>query len=316
MRILITGGSGFIGSHLAERLTTLGHAVTTLDLRPGPKNPDIRFMQGDIRDREAMEKAVKGQDAVCHLAAMVGVERCLRHPDEVYDVNYNGVKTLMEVCAVNHVSRIFFASSSEVYGEGTGRGLLRESDPLLPRSVYGKAKCQAEQYLRSFSGQSNLRISIGRYCNIYGERQDTAFVIPAFIQCALSGQPLTICGTGDQTRNFTYVSDAIEGTIAALFRQSVPYDIFNISSSYTTTIRALAQKILTIHKDPVGLEFISFAQRQRDPAVEILQRNPCTEKAAQILGFKAAVALEEGLERTYRFYKHSAQKEASAKNAW
>ena len=298
--ILITGGSGFIGNHLALELKNRGYNITIYDLDP-PPHKEFKYIKGDIMDSELLTASIKGHDTVCHLAAMVGVVACLSNESEVYKINFDGVKNIIRACTENNVEHLLFASSSEVYGNGSKDTLLIESIKLNPITYYGKAKMASEELLKTFALESKTKVTILRYCNIYGPGQRVEFVIPVFIDNAIKGKPLPICGYGESIRNFTYIADAVEGTLCALIREERNFDIFNISSSETINIKNLANKIIKF-KGNGSLKYVSFEDISRQEKQEILIRIPSTKKSEDILKFKAQTPLEEGLRQTYNYY--------------
>ena len=298
--ILITGGSGLIGSHLALKLQDRGYGVTIYDINP-PPDEEFNYIKGDIMDYELLEVSVKQHDTVCHLAAMVGVVACLSSKEEVYRINFDGVKNIIKACTENNVEHLLFASSSEVYGNGSKDTLFDELIKLNPITHYGKAKMASEELLKTFAQESETKVTVLRYCNIYGPRQSIEFVIPVFIDNTIKGTPLPICGNGESIRNFTYIDDAVEGTICALIRKDKNYDIFNISSSETIKIKDLADNIIKI-KGNGSVKYVSYEDINRQEKQEILIRIPSTKKSEDILKFKAQTPIDEGLRKTYNFY--------------
>lgn len=304
-KILVTGGSGFIGSHLCAELIRLGHDVTVYDL-VSPKTSNVRYIQGDIVDYADLVEAVKGHTAVCHLAAVVGVVQCINNPGKVSTVNYEGVKLVARACQAAEVKNLLFTSSSEVYGEGTKFGFLIESMDLNPLSPYGISKMKAERFLKDFCEEANVKTTVIRYCNVYGIGQNNGFVVPIFIENILYNRPLPVYGDGGQIRNFTFVSDAVDGTVKALFRNDNSFDTFNIASPESMTIKDLADQVIRIHGGG-AIKFLPFELTCRKREYEVSIRIPSVDKAAEVLKFKAVTTVEAGLRKIYADHKGSRQ---------
>ncbi len=300
--IFVTGGSGFIGGHLINALLALGHQVTNYDKDPRHFCPGARHITADICDGETLNQAMRGHTVVCHLAAMLGVTNCIRHEAEMIRNNYDGVKNILQACASNAVSRILFASSSEVYGEGSHGRRLTEADRLAPLSVYGKYKAMAEQLMHEYALRNQVQVTVLRYCNVYGGHQKLDFVIPAFISRVLRSQPLLLCNGGSQIRNYTYADDAASGTVAALFRPEADYRIYNICSEYPVSVKQLAEKIVALHGSG-QYRPADFEELQRRADFEVECRMPSGEKAKAELGFQAQINIDQGLAATYMYYQ-------------
>jgi UDP-glucose 4-epimerase len=220
MKVLVTGGAGFIGSHLTDRLVADGHHVTVLDnLATGSLQnlagvrARIDWIEGDLRDRAAVERAVRGVEVVFHQAALASVARSVENPREVTEVNVGGTLNLLVAARDAKVRRIVFASSSSVYGD-TPELPKVETMPCAPRSPYAASKAAGEAYLSAFQASYGLEAAILRYFNVYGPRQSPrslyAAVVPRFADAVLRGTPPTIYGDGGQTRDFTFVGDVVD----------------------------------------------------------------------------------------------------------
>ena len=226
--ILVTGGAGFIGDHLVSSLLANRYNVTVVDHHK-PRNTNLTYHQIDFADTKALMPILEKHDAVFHLAAMVGVDRCRLHPDEVMKINYQETKHFIDLCTNTNIKHFFFTSSSEVYGYSKNIP-YREDAELQPLSVYGLTKALTEQYLKSIHREKGLKVSIVRLFNVYGPRQEPNFVIPIFIGRALRGEKITIIGDGTQTRCFTYVKDATEGMLRLFETNKSGYEIVNIGN--------------------------------------------------------------------------------------
>lgn len=237
MHILVTGGAGFIGSHLAERLSGAGHGVRVLDnLSTGKRENLARaggvdFLEGDIRDVDAVHRMVDGVDAVFHLAAVASVQASADDPVGTHGSNFVGTLNLLEAARRHGVSRFIYASSAAVYGD-TETLPVSERAPVHPLSPYAADKLAGEHYLGFYAAKHGLRTTAFRFFNIYGPRQDPSSpysgVISIFIERVRRGQPLTIFGDGRQTRDFVYVRDLIDVLTAALAAQSTNGAVLNV----------------------------------------------------------------------------------------
>src|SRR3989441_3812184 len=224
-RCLVTGGAGFIGSHVAERLVALGHQVRVVDnLSTGDEanlagfDGEIEFLRGDLCEARVCRSAVARIDVVFHLAALPSVPRSLKDPWASHDANVNATMRLLEACRAAQVRRIVYSSSSSVYGDTTVLPKTESVEPL-PRSPYAAAKLAGEQYVLAFARAGQVEGVALRYFNVFGPRQDPhspyAAVIPAFLSAVYEGRPAVVFGDGEQTRDFTYVANVVEANLLA-----------------------------------------------------------------------------------------------------
>lgn len=252
-KTLITGGAGFIGSHIVEGLTNSGHRVVVLDnLSTGKKenldlnNKNLEFVEGDILNNELVEKLVEESDYVIHLAAIVSVELSVKNPDLSKKVNLDGAFNVINA-AKKFKKRLFFASSAAVYGNPTNLPIC-ENHPQKPISPYGLEKYIIEQYCQLYNDLFGFSYVCGRFFNVFGERQDPkspySGVISIFNDKAKNGEDIFIDGDGKQTRDFIYVKDLSEIVITLLF--SNENGIFNVGTGAETSIKDLANKIIEI----------------------------------------------------------------------
>lgn len=311
--ILVTGGAGFIGSHLVEALVAEGNEVTVLDnLSAGENNVRLlerlgaKLHNGDIRDFQTVFEAVQGCDAIFHLAAMNRAMRSILEPIEANEVNVTGTLNVLEAARNKGVNRIVFASSSSVYASGGGK--RDESFPRAPRHPYGVGKLAGEEYCRIYGELYGLKTTTLRYASVYGPRQrgdiDYAAVIPKLVERQLKGQELPIYGTGKQTRQFTYVKDTVEGTIKAWKSPHAIGEAFNIASPEEVSVLGIAtalegitgRKAKVKHLDPLP----------SDPAKFTLD----VTKAEKMLKFKAQTTFEAGLAATVSYFAGKGEKEA------
>jgi UDP-glucose 4-epimerase len=316
-RVLVTGGAGYIGSHLVDWLDGEGHEVTVLDdLSSGPagrlaaalRRGSVRLVTGSILDRGVVDAVVAGRSTVFHLAAAVGVRRIVADPLGSLRTNLTGTENVLEACA-RHGSAVVLASSSEVYGR-PGTGPMSESaDRVLgPTSVarwsYAAAKAVDEHLAFAYAGQG-LRASVVRYFNSYGPRIDRAgdaSVIAVFLRRALAGEPIPLHGTGRQTRCFTYVSDTVRGTVLAAAVPQARGQVFNIGSPAPTSIGDLAEMIVAAVGSRSPIQRTPYESAYGAGFEDIPWRVPDIGRARQVLGWEPEVALEEGLKRTIAWW--------------
>jgi len=252
--ILITGGAGFIGSSLADSLlqsekykVVLVDNLLTGETRHLPKHPDCRFVKCDVNDYQEIAPILLSEkfDYVFHYAAVVGVKRTLENPIMVLN-DIQGIKNILNLSKSIGIKRVFFSSSSEVYGEPVELPQHEQTTPLNSRLPYAIVKNVGEAYFRSYKQEHNLDFTIWRFFNTYGEKQSTDFVMSKFLRAALQNQDITIYGDGSQTRTFCYIQDNIDATINALENDLMINDIANLGNDRITTVLELAQLIIKI----------------------------------------------------------------------
>ena len=249
MNILVTGGAGFIGSHVVEKLLSSGHQVTILDnLSTGKEcnlSPESQLVMGDVRDGACVDRCVQGQDVVFHLAAYTSVPGSLEYPQVCLETNLEGTRNLLESSCRWGVRRVIFSSTSAVY-PGHPDTPKSETTPPEPASPYAASKLEGEALLEWFHQHRGLSYVALRYFNVYGPRQDAesdyASVIPAFISMSQMGETLTIYGDGHQTRDFVYVDDVVQANLQAM--ESEVCGIFNVGTTYAVSILCLAKAVV------------------------------------------------------------------------
>ena len=303
MKILVTGGAGFIGSHLLQLLQgQQGVEVVVYDnLSSGRREhvpKAIRLVEGDVRDAEGLAHlfASEGFDSVVHLAAQTMVPYSLSHPEEDCQINLLGLINILECCRKYAVKHIVFSSSAAVYGDNLNIPLHEEEKPM-PTSAYGITKMASEHYLRMYHDLYGLNTTVLRFANVYGERQGAGGeggVVSIFCKLLAAGQGVTVFGNGEQTRDFVYAGDIAE----ALWRgsQLEGHHVINISTQKETSVNQL----LAAFKQAVGREFpVQYAPiREGDIFRSVLANGRCVE----CLGFCPAMNLQEGVARTYADY--------------
>jgi UDP-glucose 4-epimerase len=299
-RVLVSGGAGFIGSHMVDRLVSAGYFVRVLDnLSTGSldniqghiDDGKIEFVQGDIRDAKTIDQCLCGVDVVVHFAALVSVPLSVEHPELTYDINVSGTQNLLQGSLKASVKRFIFISSCAVYGDPDVLPVTEEtrSNPISP---YAESKLTAENLCLSFCGKGQLQTVILRFFNVYGPRQkmnDYSGVITRFIERSTKGLPLIIYGDGTQTRDFVNVSDVTAAVLLAIQKESVIGEVFNIGSGERTSIEDLAKMIIDI-TDP-NLHIIKEKVRVGD----IKDSYADISKANRLLGYLPQIHLKKGL---------------------
>jgi len=308
-RVLVTGGAGFIGSHLVEELVKEGFETTVLDNLSTGRIENIKhclgkerflFIQGDVRDRRNVEKALNGVEAVFHLAAVTSVPYSVKHPSVTYEVNVDGTRSLLDASLRSNVEKFIYVSTCAVYGEPEYLP-VDEKHPTNPISPYAESKLKAEQACMEFQETYGLKITVFRPFNIYGPRQRNDWyggVIAKFIERLREGKPPLIYGDGRQTRDFVYVDDAVKAFISALNSKSAVGRRFNIATGVPTSIKSLASILIEL-SGARGLKPRYADARKGD----IRHSYADIKEAKQHLGFEPRVSLKEGLLTLIEFYK-------------
>ena len=314
MRYLVTGGAGFIGSHTVDELVRRGHGVVVLDDLSSGKEENlgevrskITFMKGSITDLEAVQRAMHQAEYVIHLAARTSVPRSVKDPIDTNRINVEGTLNVLVAARDNRVKRVVFAASSSAYGE-TPTLPKKESMQSLPISPYGVSKYVGELYAQTFGRCYGLENVCLRYFNIFGPRQDPdspySGVLSRFAAAFLQDEPPVVFGDGEQTRDFTYVDNAVQANLLASEAPGASGFVFNVGTgdrySLNQTLeilRGLSAKKLPAKYEPAREGDI------RDSQADITA-------ARELLGYEPTVRFEEGLERTYEWYR-----EVSAKSA-
>jgi nucleoside-diphosphate-sugar epimerase len=302
-KVLLTGGAGFIGSHLAERLLADGHSVVVLDnlyagklqnLKRCSDDPNFRFIKGDTRDKKTVDAAMAGIDAVIHQAAITSVPLSIKNPKFVYSVNVAATMSLLESCVKNEVARFVFASSSSVYGAAK-KMPVSENAPTRPLSPYGESKLHVEKYCQKFWNEHGLETVCLRYFNVYGPRQTAgqyAGVISRFFDRLKNKLPPIIYGDGKQTRDFVYIDDVVEATILALDCEKAAGKIANIGTGKVTSLNQLSRTFMKLMRcSNVKPKYVA------PRAGDIRHSLADITKAKEILGYRSKVSLEQGLEK-------------------
>ncbi len=312
-RVLVTGGAGFIGSHLVDRLLDDGHAVTVLDnfktgrranLAERQGDVSLRVVDGTVLDAEVVDSLVREADSVYHLAAAVGVRYIVEDPLSSVLTNVRGTENVL-ASAHRHSVRTLLASTSEIYGRNNDLPFREDSARVLGptwihRWSYSTAKA-IDEHLAFAYAERGLEVSVVRYFNAYGPRIDESgygSVIARFAGQALRGEPITVHGDGQQTRCFTYVSDTVEGTLRAGRTHEALGQVFNIGSECETSVRDLAERV----RDGLGsrseIVLVPYESYYGKGFQDTPRRVPDISRARAALGFAPEIDLEDGLTRT------------------
>lgn len=319
-KVLITGGAGFVGSHLCERLVNNGHKVVAFDnlfagsldnLKSIKNKKNFTFIKGDVGDKKALSEAFGGIDTIYHLAAIVGVSLVVTNPVENISVNIEGTKNVAEV-ALRKGVKVVFASSSEVYGKNDSVPLKEDSSlqifgsTKVSRWSYGMAKALGEQILWKYS-EKGFSTAVVRLFNSYGPRginSKYSNVIPKFVKLGLEGKDIPIHGDGKQTRCFCYVGDTVKGLILA--EKKLKNEVINLGSNKEISIKDLAKKIIKLTGSKSKIVFIK-ENKIFNTNYEGVKRRVPDIKRARSLGFDIDVELEEGLKKTIAWTKENLQ---------
>lgn len=308
MKILVTGGAGFIGSHVAEELLNTGNEVVVLDDFSSGRRENIEFfldnagfhlIQGDIRDYEMCVKASEGVQGIVHLAAVASVEKSIKDPDYTYAVNVQGSENMLKAASANGVKRFVYASSAAVYGDCKELPLkeeLTETGKAGPQSPYGAHKLQVEKLCTQFHGKNGLEVVVFRFFNVFGERQDPkspySGVISIFMDRIGSGEKVCIHGDGEQTRDFIYVKDVVKAIVAyGLKADTVKGEVYNIGRGGSVSIKELYRIISEISGKKDNPEFVPARPG------DIKHSLSDSEKFEKESGLKSETSVEEGLRR-------------------
>lgn len=312
MKILVTGGAGFIGSHLVQRLTAEGHQVSIIDdlnnfYRPEMKLQNLaeigfadsrHFYRGDICDADRVGEvfATEKPDAVIHLAARAGVRPSLQDPLLYEHVNLRGTVTLLEACRAHGTGKFVFASSSSIYGVANRVPFSEEDQTNLPISPYAATKIAGEKLCYTWSHLYGLKVVCLRFFTVYGPRQRPDLAIRKFIEAIDDGRKIPVFGDGTMGRDYTFVNDTVSGIVAALHFDTA-YDIFNLGNSSPVTLSELIRVI----EQAVGKSAIIDRQPEQPGDVPITFAD--ISKARRVLGYDPKTSIHEGIERFVAWHR-------------
>lgn len=308
MRILVTGGAGFIGSHLADRLLAQGNQIILLDdLSTGRLSniehlvgrPDVEFVLGSILNADLVDDLVSRASTVYHLAAAVGVELIVERPLQSLMTNIRGSEIVFEK-AHKHGARVLVTSTSEIYGKNTSDRLREEDDrilgsPLKSRWSYSEAKAIDEILAYTYWREKGLETVIVRLFNTVGPRQTGSYgmVIPRFVSQALRNEPITVYGTGDQTRCFCFVGDVVKGMVDLCDHPQAYGRVFNLGGSEEVSMKTLAERIIAEAGSSSRLDFIPYDVAYEEGFEDMQRRVPDTSRAHELVGFLPTADLDE-----------------------
>ncbi len=306
MRYLVTGGAGFIGSHLVEKLIARGDQVVILDnFSTGtPKNLEVlagkvTFYEGNILDRVIIEKLVAESDYVVHLAAALGVFNIVNKPLESLKTNLQGSEVVLEACD-RYGKPVLIASTSEIYGKNDKVPLNEEDDriighPLKSRWSYSEAKAVDESLAYFYYLENKLPIRIVRFFNTVGPRQvgHYGMVVPRFVSAALKNEALSVYGSGDQIRCFCHVADAVKGLLLVMDSDKAKGQVFNVGNNSQISIMELAKKVIEITGSKSTIEKIAYEKAYPDGFEDMQRRVPDISKIKQVLGWEPEINLDQ-----------------------
>ena len=305
MRAFITGGAGFIGSHLADALIARGDSVTILDnLSTGSKRNiahlegKIKVHEGDIRDKDLVDKLVQESDVVFHMAAALGVKNIMEHTIESIDRNFTGSEVVLNA-ATKHNKRLLIASTSEIYGKNPNQPLHEESDrivgaPQKIRWTYSDAKALEEAVAHTLHKTHGLKVTTVRFFNTVGPRQTGQYgmVVPRFVQAALKNEDITIYDDGSQSRVFCHVEDAVRAVLSLTDSDSTIGDYFNVGGVGETKIKELAEKIIDRTNSASGIKFIPYSDAYPAGFEDMIRRIPDITKIRNAIGWQPKHTLD------------------------
>lgn len=315
-RCLVTGGAGFIGSHLVDQLLNAGAGVRVLDnlstgfrhnLEHLDHDASVELIEGDASDSNAIDYAVQGIDYIFHLAAMASVPRSLREPDLCHSWCTTSTVHLLNAGQKAKIKRFVLASTSAAYGNSPYLS-KRETDAVDPLSPYAASKLAAEHYTRTFAQAFDIETTILRFFNVFGPRQDPqseySAVIPRFVSMILAGEPPIIYGDGSQSRDFVYVGDVARANLLAACTPDVSGQTFNIAKGNQTTLLQLIETLSDLLGQPI--KPIHEPPRVGDVRHSLADTNAASKK----LGFTAETSIQDGLEKSIEYYRSIAEQPA------
>ena len=312
LRILVTGGAGFIGSHLADALLEMNNTVINYDnfspyysgkernVKQNLKNEKYHLIKADIMDFENLLQAMEGVDVVFHLAAQPGVRYSAEHPLEVSQVNIGGTINVLEAARQRRVRKIIYASSSSIYGNLKYMP-VSEEHPLNPISPYGVTKLAGERYCQVYAKLHGMDIVTLRYFTVYGPRQRPDMAIYKFVVRILENKAPIVYGDGTQTRDFTYIDNIIQGTIAAAVVEGQAGEVFNLGGGRRTSVNDLLERLLKL----CGKEDVIRPIYEQAKLGEVGDTHSDISKARRILNYEPKKSLEECLSSFIEYYRSS-----------
>lgn len=319
MRILITGGAGFIGSHLAERLLNDGHEVHIIDnlstgrlenIEDFKANPNFRYSIGSVLNRELMDKLISKSEQVYHLAAAVGVKYIIENPLLSLKTNIVGTDNVLELCN-KYKAKALITSTSEIYGKSEKVPFAEQDDRLLgsthiSRWGYSCSKAIDEFMALAFYREKKLPVVIVRCFNTVGPRQmgQYGMVLPKFIKAALLDQPIVVFGSGEQSRCFADVSDVVDAFIKLMATPECEGEIYNVGTTESISIKDLAHKVKTMCKSKSRIEYMSYEDAFEEGFEDMMNRMPDLTKINQAIGYTPKLTLDDIITRMIHYYEN------------
>ena len=310
MKALITGGAGFIGSHLAERLLKDGSQVSAIDnlstgslknIEPITNHPNFHFVEGDIRDCNLMEQLTERCDCIYHLAAAVGVRLIAERPVHTIETNIGGTEVVLDM-ASKFGKKILIASSSEIYGKSEAVPFAEDDDIVLGSTIYSRWSYACSKAIDEFLGlafyqQYGLPVVIARFFNTIGPRQTGQYgmVVPRFVQAALKGEPITVYGTGRQSRCFCFVGDVLDAVVGLMQNDSAAGRVYNVGSTEEIAIEALADKIIKLTASKSKKVYMSYDKAYGRPIDDMARRVPNIDRIKKTIAWQPETSLETAL---------------------
>ncbi|NIA08109.1 MAG: NAD-dependent epimerase/dehydratase family protein [Actinobacteria bacterium] len=308
--ILVTGGAGFIGSHLTEHLLYAGHEVIVLDdlstgclanLSSVADNPHFTFVNDDVQNPQTLHVLIQQCDLIFHLAAAVGVQLIVDDPVRTIQTNIHGTEVMLQI-ANKFRKKVLLASSSEVYGKSEAIPFSEDDDTVLGGTMFSRWSYACSKAIDEFLGlayyqQYGLPVVIARFFNTVGPRQTGQYgmVIPRFIERALRNAPIMIYGSGRQSRCFAYVGDIVSAAVDLMNHPQAPGRVYNIGSTEEVTIEALADKIIQMTASKSQKKFISYEEAYGKPFDDMMRRVPCLDRINQTIGYEPKTNLDRML---------------------
>jgi UDP-glucose 4-epimerase len=323
VRALITGGAGFIGSHLAEALLAADHDVAVLDdlstgrlenLEAVAKHPRLTVTVGSVLDEGLVRKAVSGADVVYHLAAAVGVRLILERPVGTIETNVAGTDAILRAAAETG-SRVLIASTSEVYGKNDRVPLSEDDDRVLGPTTKSRWSYACSKAIDEFLGlayhrEYGLPVVVLRYFNTVGPRQTGRYgmVLPRFVRQALDGEPITVYGDGAQTRCFTDVEDAVRVTVALSMADQAVGQVFNVGTAHELTITALAERVRHLTGSASPIVYVPYDEAYQPGFEDLRRRVPDIAKAARVVQYRPLISLDESIRRVIQHLRETGRR--------
>lgn len=302
MKALVTGGSGFIGSHVVDKLRDRGIEVRIFDMVMPTFRRDVEFYHGSVLDLEALRMAMSGIDAVYHLAAVADVKDVFEEPGYAESINVRGTLNVLEAARRGKIQRLLYGSTTWVYSEVEDEAIDEQTPLRAPTHLYTATKIASEYYCQSYSRLYDLPVTILRYGIPYGTRAREGAVIPILVKKALRGEPLTIAGDGRQFRKFVYVEDLAEGNVLAL-KSIARNKVYNLDGAERVTIRQIAEGIQKVLGN-VRIEHVPGR------AGDFSGKEISSRLAREELGWEPRIGFEEGLQRYIVWYQEQLAREA------